>query len=414
MAVPQWGGREWSIAMTENKLVVTPWVDIASFFPAGWREKARELGVMKGARQDKDLDATMHSLLLHLVCGLSLKETVVRASLASPPLFSSSHVALRSRLIKFSPLFRWLAQQLFDGGRGEAADGVRLRLLDATDVCEPGPTGSQWRFHYSFTLPDMACDYTRLTETRGKGTGEGFHQFPMRTGDLVIADRGYSSAAGIAYADGKGAKVCVRVNTGSLKPQDPDGHPFRLEERLRTLREAGEAAEWRCRIKPPDPGRIVEGRICAVRKTPEAIRQARARQARQETKHGHQSRPETALFNEYVILFTTFDREAFPLPKILGIYRWRWQIELVFKRFKSLLQFGHLPTAADEASKAWLYGKLFSALLVERIARMLDGSFSPWRNSAGWEVGDGPGEPVETLRIAGALAPAEPGPAPPA
>ena len=400
--------------MKEGILVVTPWEDIASFFPAGWREKAHELGVMKGARQDKDLDATMHSLLLHLVCGYSLKETVARASLASPPLFTSSHVALRSRLIKFSPLFQWLSRQHFDGGRGEAVGGVRLRLLDATDVCEPGPTGSQWRFHYSFTLPDMACDYTRLTGTRGKGAGEGLHQFPMRAGDLVVADRGYSSAAGVAYADSLGAKVCVRVNTGSLKPHTPDGRPFPLQRRLQALRRAGEAAEWRCLLRPPAPGRAVEGRICAVRKTPEAIRQARARQARQEAKHGHRSRPETSFFNEYVILFTTFDQEAFPLPRILGLYRWRWQVELVFKRFKSLLQFGHLPTADDEASKAWMYGKLFSALLVERIARMLDGSFSPWRNAAGWEVGDGPGEPVETLRVAGALAPAEPSPAPPA
>ena len=106
--------------MKEGILVVTPWEDIASFFPAGWREKAHELGVMKGARQDKDLDATMLSLLLHLVCGYSLKETVARASLASPPLFTSSHVALRSRLIKFSPLFQWLSRQLFDGGRGVA------------------------------------------------------------------------------------------------------------------------------------------------------------------------------------------------------------------------------------------------------------------------------------------------------
>ena len=48
----------------------------------------------------------------------------------------------------------------------------------------------------------------------------------------------------------------------------------------------------------------------------------------------------------------------------------------MFKRFKSVAQLGHLPKY-DDSAKAWLYGKLFLALLVEKIhhdARAI----SPW------------------------------------
>ena len=52
---------------------------------------------------------------------------------------------------------------------------------------------------------------------------------------------------------------------------------------------------------------------------------------------------------------------------MLEWYRLRWQVELVFKRFKSLAQLGHLPKYDDDSAKAWLYGKLFVALLVEKL-----------------------------------------------
>ena len=52
--------------------------------------------------------------------------------------------------------------------------------------------------------------------------------------------------------------------------------------------------------------------------------------------------------------------------QLLDVYRTRWQVELVFKRFKSLAQLGHLPKYDAESAKACLYGKLLVALLVAR------------------------------------------------
>jgi IS4 transposase len=58
-------------------------------------------------------------------------------------------------------------------------------------------------------------------------------------------------------------------------------------------------------------------------------------------------------------------------------YRLRWQIELVFKRFKQIAQLGHLPKHDDESAQAWLYGKLFIALLTEKLIEQAR-AISPW------------------------------------
>ena len=54
------------------------WDVVSSFLPEGWRDLARESGALKGLRKDKS-DALLRTLLLHLACGHSLRETVVRA-----------------------------------------------------------------------------------------------------------------------------------------------------------------------------------------------------------------------------------------------------------------------------------------------------------------------------------------------
>ena len=96
--------------------------------------------------------------------------------------------------------------------------------MDATTVKEPGPSGSLWRLHYSVGLPSLTCDFFKLTGTEGPGTGESLAQFPIRVGDHVLADRGYSTARGIRHVVDAGGRLIVRVTTGSLKLPRFRGH----------------------------------------------------------------------------------------------------------------------------------------------------------------------------------------------
>ena len=352
------------------------WDLLVTFLPAKWRELAAETGALKGLRKDKSVENLLRVLLLHLGCGYSLRETAVRARKAQ--LAELTAAAVWQRLRKAKGWLHALCMELWrEQGVDLSADGgLQIRALDATTVKEPGKTGSLWRLHYSVRLPSLACDFFQLTETQGVGTGESFRQFPVGPGDYLLAGRGYSTARGLLHVEQAGGRATVRVNPSSLPLRTPENQPFDLLAAVKGLRRAGMIGSWPVQVVAKAGG-AVAGRACAVRKTQEAIRMAHKALCRQASKKGTQLQPQTLEFAKYVILFTTFPIEAFPAASVLEWYRTRWQVELVFKRFKSLAQLGHLPKRDDESAKAWLYGKLLVALLVEKLIRHAS-AISPW------------------------------------
>ena len=78
---------------TEAGAVDEDWEVLLSFLPQDWRELAQDTGALKGLRKDKAVDNLLRTLLLHLGCRHSLRETVVRARQAH--LADLSDVALR-------------------------------------------------------------------------------------------------------------------------------------------------------------------------------------------------------------------------------------------------------------------------------------------------------------------------------
>ena len=357
------------------------WELLVSFLPRDWRELAEGAGALKGLRKYKSVDNLLRTLLIHLGCGHSLRETVVRARQAN--LCDLSDVALLKRLRKSKDWLYALCVRLFqEHGIAVATDsGFRIRAFDATTVKEPGKTGALWRIHYSVCLPSLACDFFKLTRTKGAGSGESLTQFPIRAGDHVVADRGYSTANGIGYVADAGGDLIIRVNTGSLPLRTPDGEPFDLLAAVTSLKRAGAAKAWSVQVLVNEDhagaDRAIAGRVCALRKSAEAIKLAQRKVRKEATRKGKQPQPDTLTFAEYVIVFTTFPATSFSPAEILQWYRIRWQVELVFKRFKSLAQLGHLPKSDDASAKAWLYGKLLVALLVEKLIRHAS-AISPW------------------------------------
>ena len=351
------------------------WELLRTFFPADWRELAVATGALKGLRKDKSPDGLLRVLLMHLGCGHSLRETVVRARRAD--LADLSDVALMKRLRKSRDWLHALCVGLFEerGVALSSGKGFEIRTFDATVVKEPGRTGSLWRVHYSVRLPSLTCDYFRVTASSGAGAGESFLQFPIRRGDFVLGDRGYSTARGIAHVARAGGRVTVRVNTGALAFSDPNGQPFDLLGAVSTLDRAGAALAWP--VTTAGGGAPTPGRLCAIRKTDTAIELAHAALRQKAGKSCRTLRPETLEYAKYIIVFTTFPESDFQPEAVLEWYRVRWQVELVFKRFKSIAKLGHLPKHDDESAKAWLYGKLFTALLVEKLIRHAS-DVSPW------------------------------------
>ena len=83
---------------------------------------------------------------------------------------------------------------------------------------------------------------------------------------------------------------------------------------------------------------------------------------------------DTVFTHNYMFVITSLPSEI-SADQILSCYRLRWQVELVFKRLKSLLGLGSIPTKTKEAGETWINGKILLSLLTEKYLGDID--FSP-------------------------------------
>jgi hypothetical protein len=353
------------------------WQILLSLFPVNWVELASGTDALKGLRKDKDAENYMRTLLIHIGCGYSLRETVTRAKRAN--LADISDVALIKRLRKAKDWLHSICVALFEeqGIALKNTNDFPVRLFDATNVKEPGKTGSLWRIHYSVQVPSLTCDFFKLTATKGEGTGESFFQYSIKKGDYIIADRGYSTASGIHHVVSKKAYVIVRVNTSSLPILDLKGQPFPLLKKVTAIKKPGIVTSWNVLI-PARSGETIKGRICVIRKTEEAIKLAHEKLKKEAQKKGRSTKSETFEYAKYIVVFSNYPQDCFSEIEILDWYRIRWQVELIFKRFKSIAQLGHLPKHSDDSSKAWLYGKLLGC------RSQSDGNFTLFKKDVSW------------------------------
>jgi hypothetical protein len=349
------------------------WEYLTDFLPKDWREQARATGALRRARGVPNADWLLQLILMHTATGLSLRQTVTRARQHS--LAGISDVALLKRLRASEPWLRWLNQQMTDLGAAglikRLAGQRRLRVVDATTVEEQGGAGTNWRVHYTLGLPELNCDFFELTDEHG---GETYRRIPVTRGDLLLADRGYSNAAGVSVVRLAGGDVLVRWNSFSFPLETKDGKPFEALKELNELPKRG-AREWAVTFM--EDGKKYPGRLCAIRKNAVATERAREKMRRQARKKQKTVNAEALQLAQYILVFTTVSGSELTTREVLELYRVRWQIELRFKHLKSLLGLGCLPKYDQASCRAWIQAKLLTGLLIERLMREAK-FFFPW------------------------------------
>ena len=352
------------------------WWAVLQCLPRGWMEQARNTGAIRRARAFRDPQLLLRALMIHLAEGCSLRETAVRARASG--LANVSDVALMKRLRASEEWLRWMCRQMVEEHRllvlptRSFGTEMRIRLADATAVSEPGSTGTDWRLHYAVELRTLQCDFFEVTDVRG---GESYRRIPVVGGDLVLGDRIYATKEGVRHVVEHGGHVLVRMRVGGLCCRTADDRPFPLFSRLKTIR-IGQVGEWDAWVVTRDGTRI-QRRICAIRRSRAAAGLAERRLRRKCQRKCRTPGSRSLLAAKYVFVFTTLPATLVGAREALDLYRARWQVELVFKRLKSVLGFGHLPKYDQTSSRAWLHGKLLVALIAERLVAMAR-AFSPW------------------------------------
>jgi hypothetical protein len=405
--------------ISAERLFDSDWGCLLSLMPDGWQGAARELGAFCWGRQVRNAEDLLRLCLAYAMGGMSLRTTAAWAEQRGL-VPSLSDVALLKRLTRAPEWLSWIVRQKLAERvalPGWAAPGLRVRLLDATALSRPGSAGTDWRLHLSFGLATWGIDSAELTDSSG---GETLRRISCRPGDIVVADRAYPNRAGIHSVVESGGHVVVRMAWQNLPLRTLDGQPFPLFERLRSL-PPGRAGDWGVETVPDakrgdtkrgdtkrgdtkrgdtkrgDTKRgvpAIAGRVVAVRKSEEAAENSRRRLRREAGRKGKTPSKESLEAAGYVFVLTTLPGEDFPAERVLELYRFRWQVELAFKRMKGILHLGEMTARCDDLCRTFLLAKLLIVLLVEDLSRRY-ADFSPW----------GYGRPAAAVPVEGVAGP---------
>ena len=262
----------------------------------------------------------------------------------------------------------WLSQRC--GLHTQA--GVRLRLIDATVITQPGSQGTDWRVHVSFDVGRMCLDGFEITDAHG---GETLARHAAAPGEIEVGDRGYAHRRGLGSVLARGAWLVVRINGHNLPLETARGKPVNLAGWLRRA-PAGRPAECQAQVRTPQgcfPVRLLAQRLPLA-----AASAARRRLKKASHKKGHSPSATSLAFASCIVLVSNLPAEAWSAADVLQVYRLRWQVELAIKRLKSVLTLDQLRTKEPELAQVYLLAKLLAAVWIDGITDAYQAQQPDW------------------------------------
>ena len=340
--------------------------EILKDVPPEYEPLAREFKAFTRARKIKTVAELLRAVLLFAGLDHTEREVAANLTLVHPELGELSDEAIRKRLRACEPWLQALLPKLLARDPLIAlASKLRVLVIDATDITAPGEKKTTWRLHIVLDLVSLQLVCVHLTD---RHTGETLFNFNFAEGEAVLADRGYSHRKGVAHLINCGGQPIIRYNPHHIPVEDRAGQPLDVAAALEGS-EPGEIRTLEAQFTAPD-GKTHEVWIHAYRMGSAAANAARRRCRRAGKKGKYTPKAKTLFLAEFVLVLTTIPPEVLSAKAVIELYRCRWQVELLIKRYKSLLDFSQL--RAREGSvlgKVWLLGKLVYACLLERRCR---------------------------------------------
>jgi hypothetical protein len=284
--------------------------------------------------------------------------------------------AVWSRICNSAEWLRWLCEHIYRH-QGVLVErpawlfGKTVCLVDGTEEVLHGSKKEYFMLHYSIDLFSLGMREMRLTDMK---CGEKLTNFTVfGCGDIVVGDRAYGTIPGMEYLRGQGSDFVLRLRAGAFTVYDGQGERVNETECLSDL---GEGESTGIVVYYQVNGVFMPLRICAVRKDKDSERAGlkRLTKRKQRKQGGKAPSAVEREYNKYIIVATSLGEEV-SAGQVLELYRMRWEIELAFKRLKSLFGYGEVPMKLGKSARAWFYGKLLLAALCETLVNK--GRFSP-------------------------------------
>lgn len=358
---------------TADALVDRDWADIAKFLPENLDEIAF---TTKALVRNRNVDDAFHLVRALLVYSQVGSFRTAAAVLRGSGIMEITAEGLFSRLKNAEKFLEEVLESLTAQFRRPR--GSRLLIADSTCLSGPGAKFGNFRIHTTFD-PDEAVPVSFYVANHKVGESMALHE--IGPGCLVLADLNYGRARSIHAALARGSDILIRVQAACLRLLDSRGARVKWDELSRQLPESG-YREFEFIM--PVPGNKPGCKDTWHERDAVAWHRLRVIGSRA-SKRGE------------IWWVTNLPESRLPVSTISHCYRTRWQIELYFKRLKSLGTLDTLRSREGPTAKASILAKLISLTLASLLSQS-EKDFSPCdQGNAAKEQ-----EPVEGIPDCGA------------
>jgi hypothetical protein len=183
---------------------------------------------------------------------------------------------------------------------------------------------------------------------------------------VLVTDRYYARVRCFQATLAAGSDFITRIGWQSLALYDTAGQRVDI---IALLRDDAPPHEHVVRVNGIDR----DLRLLIQAMPAEVAERQRVLRARRASKKSQQLDPRTAQTAGFLMLLTSLPAQAVPTERIIASYRDRWQVEIGFKRLKTLGRLDALPSADPVLARTWLLAHLITAVLTDDLANEIVG-----------------------------------------
>ena len=348
------------------------WSELLTWLPEGIEEKMRDTGAFTRSRKIKQPTDLLRIVLAYPVLNKSLPNLSRWAS--EKGIADLSFISIWERMQEMVVFLRWLVGDMLSQIVLPVESGLVLAPLDATTFSLSGSNKRDWLVHMVWMRGQLVT--IRLSKARGERTGESLkHLDDAPQNAVIMGDRVYGTPTGVTHALKKGMRYIVRFSWNHLPLYETAECTTLIapEQQLSSMT-CGEIQEFNAWIKSNNE--TFPCRIVVVKKDKQSAEKALRHCIYESSRKGHTPQKITLFMAQFITLATNLSETDVTKENVTEAYRWRWQIEREFRRFKSTTYIRKLVNQKDTTVEVYLLAAMVAWLLSHRIAQQK--SFFPW------------------------------------
>jgi len=252
---------------------------------------------------------------------------------------------------------------LYPFNRVMIKDGTRFDLPEQYSEYLPGSGGSASKagacLQFEFDIKSGHIIDLSLTPANRPDAKDAIETMDtVAINDLVIRDLGYFSYTSLTNISDKGAYFISRLNPKTTVLEIIEGKQTRLDFKI--LYHQMKRNNLSIIYKDAYIGNQVKMPVrLVIELMPDEVYEKRMRKIQKtHRKKGYQTSEEYKFLSRFNLFVTNVPKETLPDKVISSIYRIRWQIELIFKIWKSIIGIHHTRKMKYKRWLCMLYSKL--------------------------------------------------------